>query len=64
MANQVSRRYDCLPLLPSGPGGVRQELAAPICRCKSKKNIFTVKQQTRFVEKFTLVRLTPDSFQI
>jgi hypothetical protein len=23
-----------LPLLPSGPGGVQQELVVPICRCK------------------------------
>jgi hypothetical protein len=26
-----------LPLLPSGPGGVQQELAVPICRCKDIK---------------------------
>jgi len=26
-----------LPLLPSGPGGVQQELAVPICRCKGTK---------------------------
>ena len=33
-ANQISHRYDCLPLLPSGPGGVRQELVVSICRLK------------------------------
>jgi len=38
MANQVSHRYNCLPLLPSGPGGVRQELVVLICRCKGKSN--------------------------
>ncbi len=31
----TSRRYNHLPLLPSGPGGVRRELAVPICRYKS-----------------------------
>ncbi len=35
-ANQVSHRYNCLPLLPSGPGGVRQELVVLICRCKGR----------------------------
>jgi hypothetical protein len=33
-ANRTSRRYDRLPLLPSGPGGVRRELAVPIRQCK------------------------------
>lgn len=27
-----------LPLLPSGPGGVQQELVVLICRCKGKIN--------------------------
>jgi len=31
-ANRTSHRYDYLPLLPSGPGGVQQELVVPICR--------------------------------
>jgi len=33
-ANEVSHRYDRLPLLPSGPGGVRQELVVLVCQCK------------------------------
>jgi hypothetical protein len=28
-ASLVSHRYDRLPLLPSGPGGVQQELVVP-----------------------------------
>lgn len=59
MANQVSRRYDYLPLLPSGPGGVRQELAALICRCKSKKNIFSVKHLDHFVKKSSTAMSLP-----
>jgi hypothetical protein len=34
MANRTSHRYNRLPLLPSGPGGVQQELVVPICRVK------------------------------
>jgi len=34
MANRTSHRYNRLPLLPSGPGGVQQELVVPICRGK------------------------------
>ncbi len=34
MANHVSHRYNRLPLLPSGPGGVQQELVVQICHCK------------------------------
>jgi len=34
MANRTSHRYNRLPLLPSDPGGVQQELVVPICRCK------------------------------
>ncbi len=30
----VSHRYDRLPLLPSGPGGIQQELVVPTCHCK------------------------------
>lgn len=30
----VSHRFDHLPLLPSGPGGVRQELVVPTCGAK------------------------------
>lgn len=32
MANRTSHRYNRLPLLPSGPGGVQQELVVPACR--------------------------------
>jgi hypothetical protein len=32
----TSHRYNRLPLLPSGPGGIQQELVVPICRCKGK----------------------------
>jgi hypothetical protein len=35
----TSRRFNHLPLLPSGPGGVRRELAVPICHCKGTKII-------------------------
>jgi hypothetical protein len=31
-ANRASHRYNRLPLLPSGPGGVQQELVVPACR--------------------------------
>jgi hypothetical protein len=34
MANRTSHRYNRLPLLPSGPGGVQQELVVPICQDK------------------------------
>jgi len=37
VANRTSHRYDYLPLLPSGPGGVQQELVVPICRCETNK---------------------------
>ena len=30
----TSHRYNRLPLLPSGPGGVQRELVVPVCRCK------------------------------
>ena len=32
VANRTSHRYNRLPLLPSGPGGVQQELVVPACR--------------------------------
>ena len=38
-ANQISHRYNRLPLLPSGPGGVRQELVVSICRYKFTQNL-------------------------
>jgi len=31
-ANRTSHRYNRLPLLPSGPGGIQQELVVPACR--------------------------------
>jgi hypothetical protein len=31
-ANRTSHRYNRLPLLPSDPGGVQQELVVPACR--------------------------------
>ena len=34
MANRTSHRYNRLPLLPSGPGGVQQELVVPTCVAK------------------------------
>ena len=37
VANRTSHRYNRLPLLPSGPEGVQQELVVPICRCKNNK---------------------------
>jgi hypothetical protein len=30
-ANRTSHRYNRLPLLPSGPGGIQQELVVPAC---------------------------------
>jgi hypothetical protein len=39
MANRTSHRYNRLPLLPSDPGGVQQELVVPICRCKDTIDI-------------------------
>jgi hypothetical protein len=34
MANRTSHRYNRLPLLPSDPGGVQQELVVLACQCK------------------------------
>jgi len=34
-ASLASHRYDRLPLLPSGPGGVQQELVAPDLRLQN-----------------------------
>jgi hypothetical protein len=34
VANRTSHRYNRLPLLPSDPGGVQQELVVLACRCK------------------------------
>jgi hypothetical protein len=36
-ANRISHRYNRLPLLPSRPGGVQQELVVSVCRCKGTK---------------------------
>jgi len=33
----ISHRYDRLPLLPSGPGGVQQELVVPDSRLQKYK---------------------------
>ncbi len=52
MANQISHRYNRLPLLPSGPGGVRQELVVPICRFKVKENLIQYKEQGIKAELF------------
>jgi len=43
VANRTSHRYNHLPLLPSGPGGVQQELVVPICRAKGNKIVDPVK---------------------
>ena len=40
----TSHRYNRLPLLPSGPGGIQQELVVPICRCKGKQMLLICKQ--------------------
>ena len=40
MANRTSHRYNRLPLLPSDPGGVQQELVVPICQCKGRRSKF------------------------
>jgi len=45
MANRISHCYDHLPLLPSGSGGVRQELVVSICQCKVKVNYDKVKEK-------------------
>ncbi len=39
MANRTSHRYNYLPLLPSDPGGVQQELVVPICRVKDTTDL-------------------------
>ena len=52
MANQISHCYNRLPLLPSGPGGVRQELVVPICRVKVKENLIQYKEQSIKAEYF------------
>ena len=41
VANRTSHRYNYLPLLPSDPGGVQQELVVPICHCKTNKIVET-----------------------
>jgi len=40
----ASHRYNCLPLLPSDPGGIQQELVAQdLPGCKSRNFWFTSK---------------------
>jgi len=51
MANHVSHRYNRLPLLPSGPGGVQQELVVQICQCKGTMKIG--KDETQSNSNFT-----------
>ena len=34
-----SHRYNHLPLLPSGPGGVQQELVVLTCHCKGNRRL-------------------------
>ncbi len=41
----TSHRYDHLPLLPSGPGGVRQELVVPICNANIEQFFIPAKAQ-------------------
>jgi hypothetical protein len=38
-ASPASHRYDRLPLLPSGPGGVQQELVVPDLRVQKYKKM-------------------------
>jgi hypothetical protein len=42
-ANQTSHRYNRLPLLPSDPGGVQQELVVLACRAQRYSNIVDLK---------------------
>jgi hypothetical protein len=39
IANRTSHRYNRLPLLPSDPGGVQQELVVPVCQRKYRRII-------------------------
>jgi hypothetical protein len=34
-ANRISHRYNHLPLLPSRPGGIQQELVVSACRLQT-----------------------------
>jgi hypothetical protein len=43
IANRTSHRYNRLPLLPSGPGGVQQELVVPVCQRKDKESLASPK---------------------
>ena len=54
MANRTSHRYNYLPLLPSGPGGVQQELVVPICRVKDTTDL--VQTNSRFENSPILVK--------
>ena len=49
MANRTSHRYNRLPLLPSGPGGVQQELVVPICRSKDIESLAVVGRRVEIV---------------
>jgi hypothetical protein len=42
MANRTSHRYNRLPLLPSDPGGVQQELVVPACRGAKIEDIWNL----------------------
>ena len=53
MANRTSHRYNYLPLLPSDPGGVQQELVVPICQAKDtidSPQLATLKENSSFCE--------------
>ena len=55
MANRISHRYNHLPLLPSGPGGIQRELVVPICRCK-------VRERKRQLKRLVKLKLGSSGF--
>jgi len=54
----TSHRYNRLPLLPSDPGGVQQELVVPICRRKDTIAVGETVIRTKIPAKTLLLRQT------
>jgi hypothetical protein len=60
-ANRISHRYNRLPLLPSRPGGVRQELVVSICRGKVTQKMIACKNiMTQDGILLTIINFQPD----
>ena len=49
----ISRRYDLLPLLPSGPDGIQRELAVWDLPPEKKDKVLAIKDKTVIAELLT-----------